>query len=214
MRIKLASLVAAGVIGVAGITGLALVGPTLASATASPVDDERPAHHPVLRDRPAGVKAALAGLVSDGTLTQEQADAVAERLRKAGVKGPADSRGPHHLRGPQLPHGPHLDAIPGALKAGLETAAKALGLTETQLRQALRDGDTLAQVAKEHGVAVNTLVDALVTAATERIDAAVADGGLSTARADKIKADLRERITELVTEGHPTRGKVAPGHLT
>ncbi|HSF25902.1 MAG TPA: hypothetical protein VLC50_00135 [Actinomycetes bacterium] len=196
MRISLASLVAAGVIGVAGITGLALVGPALVPANASPVEDEAPAHHPVLRDRPADVKAALADLVSDGTLTQAQADAVAAKLREVGPRGPD---GPHGPRGPRL--------RAGGVTVALGVAAKALGITPGELRTALRQGDTLAEVAKAHGVDVPTLVDALVKAATTRVDAAVADGRLTSARAEKIKAQLRERITDLVQEGLPMRGR-------
>jgi uncharacterized protein YidB (DUF937 family) len=67
----------------------------------------------------------------------------------------------HHERG-----GPHLDA-----------AAEALGMTADELRAELEDGSTIADVAAEKGVDVNTVIDAIVAAVTE---------------------DVREHVTDLV----------------
>ena len=98
--------------------------------------------------------------------------------------------------------------MPGGMGGGaeLDAAAEALGLEEDALRDLLSEGSTLADVAEEQGVAASDLVDALVTAATEHIDAAVADGRLDEDRAEEMKADLETRITEMVEEGLPMRG--------
>ena len=65
---------------------------------------------------------------------------------------------------------------------------------------------TLAHVAADQGVDVQTLVDDLVTAAQDRLDQAVADGRLTQERADAIAADLPDEIAEHVQEGFPQRG--------
>jgi hypothetical protein len=53
----------------------------------------------------------------------------------------------------------------------LATAADALGISEEELRAALEDGQSIAQVAEAQGVDVQTVIDALVAAATERLEA-------------------------------------------
>jgi lambda repressor-like predicted transcriptional regulator len=121
------------------------------------------------------IKDALSGLVDDGSITQEQADEVATTLDGAGF-------GRHG-------HGGWF---------GLETAAETLGMTEDELRTALdAEGATLAKIAEEKGVAVDRLVDALVTAKQERIAEAVEEG-MPQEVADERLADLEERVTEWV----------------
>jgi hypothetical protein len=97
------------------------------------------------------------------------------------------------------------------LGEGLETAADALGVTESELLSALEDGRSIADVAEEQGVDVQEVVDALVAAATERLDQAVEDGRVDEDRADEIKAALPEHIAAMVErEGFPGRGR-GPG---
>jgi lambda repressor-like predicted transcriptional regulator len=143
---------------------------------------------------------ALSGLVSDGSLTQEQADEVAGRLSEAGFGGPGGHGGGHG--GGRT--GGHLD---------LAAAATALDMPEEELRTALEaDGTSLADVAEEQGVAVDALVDALVTAAREDLAAAVEDGGLTQEQADERLAALEERVTERVSSDAPGPGR-GPGGL-
>jgi uncharacterized protein YidB (DUF937 family) len=92
----------------------------------------------------------------------------------------------------------------GGFVADLDVAAEALGISEDDLRDALRDGQTIAEVAEAEGVDVQTVIDALVAEATARIDDAVADGDLDADDAEELKADLPDRITDLVNgEGFP-----------
>jgi hypothetical protein len=97
--------------------------------------------------------------------------------------------------------------------ADLSVAAEALGMTDEELRDALRDGSSIASLAEERGVDVQTVIDALVASATARIDEKVASGDLDSARADELKAELPERIQALVERegglhmgGHHGRG--------
>ena len=173
-------LVVAATAGALTLSGLAVAVPALAGtgatggAGSSAVDR--------IRD-------ALAGLVGDGSITQDQADEVATTLSEAGRGG----RGGPHGRG-----------------ADLAAAATALGMSEEDLRTALAaDGATLAQVAEDRGVAVDTVVQALVEAGRERIARAVTDGRLTQERADEWLAELEQRVSERVDaefHDHPTGG--------
>lgn len=87
-----------------------------------------------------------------------------------------------------------------------DTAASYLDVTEAELHERLRDGETLAEIARDEGKSVNGLVDALADAANERIDQAVDDGRLDEERADELREDFRSRFEELVNEELGRRG--------
>ena len=75
--------------------------------------------------------------------------------------------------------------------AGLDAAAKYLGVTEAQLRTELQNGKTLADVAKAHGKTVDGLVNALVADAQTKLDAAVKAGSLTQAQANEMLSELK-----------------------
>jgi hypothetical protein len=178
MRHKIVTVAVAGVF---GATSLAIAGPALAETTAPGTTTT--ATSPVDR-----IKEALNGLVSDKTLTQAQADKVASTLASADLGGGRGGPGGRGGRGP-----------------GLAAAATALKMTEADLHTALHEGKSLAQVAKDKGVSVDTLIAALVKAEKERIAQDVADGRLTQAEADQRLADVTERVTERVNRTHPAR---------
>jgi polyhydroxyalkanoate synthesis regulator phasin len=174
VRKKLVIAVTAGAL---TLTGLAVAVPALADTDTLGSS---------VSSRLERIKDALAGLVSDGSITQEQADEVADTLAAADLGG----HGGHHGRG-----------------MALAAAAEALGMSEDDLRTALdADGATLASVAEEQGVAVDTLVEALVTVQRERIDEAVAEGRITQEQADERLADLEERVAERVEQPFGDRG--------
>jgi uncharacterized protein (DUF433 family) len=86
----------------------------------------------------------------------------------------------------------------GARRAGVKVAAETIGVTPRELRQQLRAGKSIADVASEHSVNPQSVVTALVDAATKRIDAAQAAGKIAGARAATLEAKLENRITKLV----------------
>jgi hypothetical protein len=104
------------------------------------------------------------------------------------------------------PLGRHGPGGRGFLHAGLETVASTIGITEDELRAELQDGKTIAAVATAHDVDPQKVIDAVVAAATKRIDAAVASDDLTQARADELKADLEDHATRFVNETRPARG--------
>jgi uncharacterized protein YidB (DUF937 family) len=92
---------------------------------------------------------------------------------------------------------------PGGHGPGLDAAAKALNLSVDDLRSKLEGDNTIAQVAQEQGVDVQTVIDAMVADATAHIDQSVQNGDLTADQANERKSNLQERITKLVNEGKP-----------
>jgi hypothetical protein len=183
---RTAGLIISGVL-VTGAVGAVAMTP--ASATTS--DN-------VVTSRLASIKSALSGLVSDGTLTQSQADKVASTLdTKLPKRGPGGFEGPGGRFGGMGMH-----------KAE-DAAAKALGMTTDKLHTALEGGKSLADVAKAQKVSVSSLVSAMVTASETELAAAVKDGHLTQAQANTMKSTLTQRITDRVNDVRPDRG---PGH--
>lgn len=136
---------------------------TTDSGTGTAADSGTDAHGPgkFLKD-------SLATLVTSGTITQAQADAITAAVdanRPTGGPGVGDGDGDHAGRGPGGPGMGHG----GRRGPGLDAAATALGMTAAELRTELEAGKTIAQVASTKGVEVQKVIDALVAEATTRI---------------------------------------------
>lgn len=93
---------------------------------------------------------------------------------------------------------------------GLQTAADAIGIEVEVLREALRDGQTLAEVATANGSSAQAVIDALVAAANTHIDEKVAEGDMDAATAEEAKARAAEGITAMVNGEIPEGW--GPGH--
>ena len=176
MRKKLVLATTAGAL---TLTGLAFAVPAMA-------DEDTPSTSTETTETSAEdrIRDALEGLVTDGSISQEQADEVATTLGDAGFGGHGWHRGGGY---------------------DLSVAAETLGMSEDDLRTALEaDGASLASVAEDQGVAVEDVVAALTAEVQEHIADAVADGDLTQEQADERTADLEAWITERVnsTGGH------------
>ena len=77
-------------------------------------------------------------------------------------------------------------------------AADTIGIPVAELREAVEGGQSIAEVAEAHGVSAQSVVDAVVTDLSAKLDQAVADGRITQERADTVKERLPERITNLV----------------
>ena len=114
----------------------------------------------------------LAGLVTKGTLTQAQVDAINAALTAA--------RTAHQTQG-------------STERAAKETLiATTLGITVATLDSRLAAGDSLATIA---GAKTAALITALVAQETTEIDAAVTAGQITAAQATTLKANLTAHIT-------------------
>lgn len=87
-------------------------------------------------------------------------------------------------------HGRGLDP------AALEAAAGALGISADDLKTKLQDGMTLAEIADEAGVDIQTVRDAIETARVEatrdRIEQALSDGTITQEHADWLLEGLEK----------------------
>ncbi len=165
-----------------------------------------------LRNRLSDGKTTIAGIAKEKNIdinTVIDAIAAADRQRiEDFVNNPLPQGG--HGPGPGFRHGPGKAF--GADEK-LDAAAKALGVTTDDLRSALRDGKSIADVAKDKNVDVNKVIDSMVATAQARIDKAKTDGKITQAQADRLTAELKDRITKLVNGDFagPGRGPGGPG---
>jgi hypothetical protein len=139
------------------------------------------------------IAARIEAAVAAGELTQEQAERIKERLEQGGLP----------LFGPGFGHGGPMGMH---VRHGLDAAATYLGLSEEELHESLRSGETLAEIATEQGKTVEGLTQAMVADATEHLDQAVADGRLTEEQKQEILEHLSERIDAIVQGEFPPRG--------
>jgi len=190
---------AAGIVfGVPGLTSAASSDTALQpTAIVQQVDDTDPLA-PADGPAEAGgrVRESLQSLVDDGTITAEQADAVTARL----VENRPE-------RGDRGGHGEGQGEGGGSGMFGRGVASEALtdllGLDAQELRQQLRDGATLSEIAIAQGVDPQAVIDELVAESTERVDNAVENGRIDQAEADQKLADAEAKITDMVNNGRP-----------
>jgi hypothetical protein len=169
----------------------------------------------------------LQAAVQSGQLTQAQANALQQRLKKNGISpavpfgffgfGPR-GLGPRALVGPPggLPGGPPVPFPgPGVGLAGpgaLQSAASYLGLTNAQLFQQLASGKTLAQVAGAQKKSVSGLEQAMTAGVKTKLDKLVANTTITPAQEQKILARLSARIDQVVNgKGLEFRRGFKPG---
>jgi hypothetical protein len=139
--------------------------------------------------------------LENGRITEEQAEELKSRIESGEMPpflGPGmffgGPRGDGE-RGFGFGFGPGLGFHFGEK---LDAAAEYLGVTDEELREALRGGKSLAEIAEEKGKSVDGLKDALLAQAQTRLDEAVADEKLTREQADRILERLREGIDHLV----------------
>ena len=99
----------------------------------------------------------------------------------------------------------------GHFGAGLDAAAEAIGIESEELRTALRDGQTIAEVAEANDVDVQTVIDALVADAEAALDEAVSNDRLTEDQAAEIKENLPDRIEAMVNGEGPFGHRGGPG---
>ena len=141
---------------------------TLASVSTAQADSDR------VKGVPSQVATVLSGLVTKGTLTQAQSDAITAALTAA------------------APVRPNIAKDHEATEAVITTT---LGITEADIKAARAAGKSLATLAGDKKAA---LITALVNLKSTQIDAAVTAGTLTAAQATTAKAGLTTRVTAMV----------------
>jgi len=104
----------------------------------------------------------------------------------------------------------------GLRHAVLKVSADTIHVSVADLRQAVRGGQSIAQVAQSKNVAVQDVVDAIVKAGDTKIESLVSSGKITSERCQKLEArlpDLAQRIVNRVPKQHAapgTNGAAAP----
>ena len=204
----------AGAAGIAGlVVGLGAAGAVAASRVLSPGDESKAVIDDAasqLGVKPEALSDALRQALKNrvdeavkaGRLTEAQAKELKARIDAnefpllfgPGRRAPGHGFGHLGRFGPsghfgEFGHRGHFEVL-GA-------AASYLGMTESELREALQH-KSLAEIAKGKGKSVSGLVAALVAAQEKRIAAAVADGRLTQEQASQLEASLEDRTKDLV----------------
>jgi hypothetical protein len=147
--------------------------------------------------------------VSAGRLTKAEGDAIKARIESGDVPFFGLPRLLGLPGGPDAHFGRHLFFV-----GGPDGARAYLGMTDSQLDNALHQGKTLAQIAKDKGKSVDGLIDAIVAARTKRLDQAVKEGRLTKADEQLLLKDLKQRVTDFVNGTFPPRPEAfGDGHF-
>jgi len=128
-------------------------------------------------DRKGGEKitSLLSTLVSKGTITQSQADAIVQAAKDARAAGKVK-----------------MDKDRAAIDA---IVTSTLGISIDTIKSRLKAGETLAAIAGDKKAALITAISAEIN---KQIDAAVTAGKLTAAQATTEKAKTTERVTNMV----------------
>ena len=182
LRETLQTLVDAGTIDASDVDAIVTA---LSTKPTTPPAADTPGARP---DKATMLKARLQTLVDDGTLTSSQLDAVVAALEAARPMG--DGEGGHGHGGPGHKGQGQGGARGGMRQEMLTAAADAIGITADDLKTAIEDGQTIAQIAEANGKSVQSVIDALVAQAT---------------------TDLTQRITDMVNGVKPAAPTDAAG---
>jgi hypothetical protein len=207
MRVKRYVLVSAAVLAAGAGGGAAL------AATGSD-DDHKKAEQAVIDDAakrlnvtPDALRGALGAAedsqldqqVKDGKLTQAQADAIKKRRADSGTVLGGPGAGGHPGFGGGL-------AFKRGAGGALDAAASALGLKLDDLTAKLKAGKSIADVAKDQGKSLDDVKTAITAGVTKELDQAVTDKKLTSAQRDKVVAELKDHLDDLVNRKPPTGG--------
>lgn len=136
----------------------------------------------------ATLSTALKNLVAKGTITQSQADAITAELTAA-------ETAEHAARDAQ--------------KTAHDTLiASTIGIDVATLKSRMAAGESLATIA---GAKKDALIAALVAQENSEIDAAVAAGKITAAQATTKKANVTQRVTDMVNNTRTKMGKGGKG---
>ncbi len=139
----------------------------------------------------AALDGILTGLVSNGTITQVQADAI-----KAAVTAAAETA---EANRPDKAMGPNRAAKDALISS-------TIGIDSAEIKSRLKAGETLAAIA---GDKKDALIAALVAEHTRKIDEKVTAGKITSEQAATLKSDLLAHVTQEINE---VKGQGKHGH--
>ncbi|MSQ61959.1 MAG: hypothetical protein EXR43_05210 [Dehalococcoidia bacterium] len=204
-RNVLVGLIATGVLVIGAVVGVAAQTPGAGASGGGNFLTKLAANLGIGEDQlKAAVDQAQAKMIDEavaaGKITQAQADQMKQRLAEGGKGFGFPGEGRHG--GPRGPMGTGMGL-------GVDVYGEVVGLLGMQpqdLMQALRAGKSLAQIAQEHSVSVDTLKPGLTALAKAHLDQAVADGKLTAEQASTMLTKLSEQIDNILNGQLGPRG--------
>jgi polyhydroxyalkanoate synthesis regulator phasin len=145
--------------------------------------------------------------VEEGNLTQQQADRIRDRAEEGfgpGMMGGGRGRG--MMGRGMMGRGFGLGMMGDSGDSLIAVAADKLGMTVDELTTQLKDGKTVADLAQEKGVDLQTIVDAFLASRQEWLSQAVTDGKITQEQADQMLENMREMIEDHLTGEMPMYG--------
>ncbi len=133
-------------------------------------------------------------LLADGTITQEQADKITEKINSSEGPGLGKLLGRRHQDGQQGQE----RFRKAARREIIQSAAEAIGIEPKELVAELKDGKSIADVAAEHSVPLDDVKAQITEDATARLAELVADGKLTQERADQMLQKLADNLDRIV----------------
>jgi len=144
------------------------------------------------------MKRFIVTAVAVGLLTIGTAGVAAAQTTGSGSSSPTSQP----AGAPGKAHGAHRRGL-----GVLAVAAKALGVKPRELVTGLCGGQTIDQIASQHGKSTQDVIAALVKAADARIDQAVKSGRLDATQAAKRKSTIEARVTARVNRFTPSAAR-------
>jgi polyhydroxyalkanoate synthesis regulator phasin len=133
--------------------------------------------------------------VAGGRLTQEQGDKIKERI--AG----GDGFGPGALRGRHGKGGLGGGVLRGKVRDGIiSSAATALNMDAADLKTELKSGKSIADVAVEKSVSLDTVKAQITAAANSKLDELVSNGKLTQDQEDKALQKLSDSLDNILNK--------------
>lgn len=124
----------------------------------------------------------------------------------------------HNWMGQRMGNGQGMMGRMGGMMRGgqqgemLAVVAKALDMTETDLRTALVDGKSIADLASEKNVDLQVVINAIMTERKAKLDEAVAAGKITQERADQMLTTMAQRVPEQLKQPFaPGKGMMGSG---
>lgn len=132
--------------------------------------------------------------VQNGKLTADKATTIKEDVAKR-VASMLNNKWVGHERGPKT-------EMKGIFKMPEQQIETFLGIDSATLKQDLKSGKSLAQIAQDKGISASTLISQIQSAMETNINQAVKDNKLSADTATKIESNLTQKIQNMVNRQH------------
>lgn len=133
-------------------------------------------------------------MLTDGKINTDQAQQLKDRINNGQGLGLGRILGAYK-RGRQ--DGARLQR----LKAGIvKSASTAIGVQPSDLRQELRSGKSIADVAAQHNVSIDAVKAQITSDAKAALNQAVQDGKITQPRADEILQKLTAKLDDILNK--------------